>query len=121
MHPIDSTIALLLGIGFLIFFVLAIKQISGFVFKCIWYTFVMGLIIFALLIVYRIAGSLLFYYVITPVFDVELITISLFLNESLIINYALGLIDSFIELSHLKIISNAWVYVKTMWSQSQAV
>ena len=114
MHPIDSIIALSLGIGFLIFFVLAIKQISGFVFKCIWYTLIVGLVVFVLLIIYRITRYALLYYAITSVLDVELIAISNFLNESLLISYVLGVIDSFIELSHLKTINSIWFYVKTI-------
>lgn len=116
MHPIDSIIALLFAVGFIIFLVSVIKQIWDFVLRWIGRAFAASLILFMLLGIYRIVDSPLFYYVITPLFGVESSTVSTFLKGSLVINYVLGLIDSFIGLSQLKVISGGWPYIEFLWA-----
>ena len=114
MHPIDLIVTWVLGIGCLIFFVRAIRQISGFAFKCMHYAFVLTLVSLMLLIIYRTAMHILLEFAVTAVFSVELITISNFLDESTIVQYATKLIDSSIEMSHIEVMKDAWLYFQSL-------
>ena len=119
MHPIDLVISLFLGVGFLVFFLLAIKQVSAFITRCIWYTGYVALRMVIVLILYRIACRALSYYRITNVFGlIELSDIDGFLAQSIAWKYTMGLLgqltgvlSSFIDLSQ---VGDAWFYVKEL-------
>ena len=110
MHLIDASIAWLIGIGCIVFFVRTLKQISGFILKCTKYTFILGLGLFMLLGLYRITTHLLIQYGVNLVFGINLAAVSEFLNESILIQYAMKAMDYLINFGHALIIEDIVFY-----------
>ena len=118
MHPVDSLIIGFLLIGFILVFIRVIRQISGLILKCVHHIFILTIIIFILLGLYRLGNYALLRFGVVSIFDVELAKVSEFLYESIVIQYAMNAIDSVVSFSHILMVNDMIFYFKDIIQKS---